>query len=226
MTTEPSPVNPLPPVVWALFLLVVGVELIFQAGERGLAGGPGAIGWRITAIRDYAFSGVAFDWMMQNGRWPLEHVQRFFTYLFVHPSLTAAIFSGVMVLALGKLVGEAMGQWPGAALFFGGGAVGALIFGLLTGEEWLVGAFPGAYGLIGGFTYLLWLRLGQKGEDQMRAFVFIAFLMGIQLFFSVFITQGLDWIADLAGFVVGFSLSVVLVPGGFQRLVARMRNRD
>lgn len=226
MPTEPSPVNPLPPVVWALFFLLAGVEVIFQAGESGMAGGPEAIGWRLETIRDYGFSGVAFDWMAQNGRWPLEHAQRFFTYLFVHPGLTAAVFSGVMLLALGKLVGEAMGQLAVLALFFGGGVFGAVVFGLITDEQWLIGAFPGVYGLIGGYTYLMWLRLGQRGEEQLRAFAFIAFLMGIQLFFSVFFQSGPDWIADLSGFVCGFLLSIVVIPGGFRRLVDKMRERD
>ncbi len=226
MSADPSPVNPLPPVVWALFFLLAGVEITFQLGEAGFVGGSGAIGWRITTIQDFGFSGVAFDWMLQNGRWPLEHLQRFFTYLFVHPALTATVFSGVMLLALGKLVGETMGQWAVVVLFFGAGIFGALSFGLVTSEQWLIGAFPGVYGLIGGYTYLMWLRLGQRGEDQMRAFSFIAFLMGIQLFFSIFFQSGLDWIADLAGFACGFALSVIVIPGGFRRLVEKMRSRD
>lgn len=44
------PVNPLPPVVVALFLVLMGVELVFQLGAHGLAGGPGGIGWRTSAI--------------------------------------------------------------------------------------------------------------------------------------------------------------------------------
>lgn len=226
MSVGPAPVNPLPPVVWALFFLVAGVELLFQAGQNGFAGGPEAIGWRVAAIRDYGFSGVAFDWMLGNGQWPLEHVQRFFTYPFVHGGITAVAFSGVMLLALGKLVGEAMGQWAVVAIFFGSAAFGSFVFGLITSDDWLIGAFPAVYGLIGGYTYLMWLSLGARGEEQMRAFSFIAFLMGIQLFFAIFFGAGLDWIADLAGFVCGLGLSVVLVPGGFQRLIDKMRQRD
>jgi membrane associated rhomboid family serine protease len=82
------------------------------------------------------------------------------------------------------------------------------------------------YGLIGGYTYLMWLSLGARGEEQMRAFGFIAFLMGIQLFFAIFFRTGLDWIADLAGFVCGFGLSIVVIPGGFRRLIDKMRQRD
>ena len=224
--SSPAPVNPLPPVVWALFLLVAGVEVILQLGENGLVGGPSAIGWRLSTIRDFGFSGVAFDWMIENGRWPLEHVQRFFTYAFVHGGVTSVAFSAVMLLALGKLVGEAMGQIAVVALFFGGAIFGSFIFGLITSDEWLIGAFPGVYGLIGGYTYLMWVSLGARGEDQMRAFTFIAFLMGIQLFFAIFFRTGLGWIADLAGFACGFGLSIVVIPGGWQRLLDKMRNRN
>ena len=225
MHSEPSPVNPLPPVVWVLFLALAGVEAAFALGERGLTGDPTAVGWRLTAIRDYGFSGDVFDWMLAEGRWPFEHTKRFVTYLFVHGGLTATVFSAVMLLALGKLVGEVMGQLAVLLLFFVSAIFGAIVFGLLTSEAWLIGAFPGVYGLIGGYTFLMWVRLGAEGAQQSQAFTFIAFLMGIQLFFSIFFQTGMDWIADLSGFVCGFALSLAVVPGAFSRFVARMRQR-
>ncbi|MEC7259746.1 MAG: rhomboid family intramembrane serine protease, partial [Pseudomonadota bacterium] len=79
------------------------------------------------------------------------------------------------------------------------------------------------YGLIGAFTYLLWLRLSAVGENQARAFTLIGFLMGIQLIFAVFIDVQPDWVADLGGFASGFALTIVLVPGGWARLLARLR---
>ena len=225
MSSEPSPVNPLPPVVWALFFAVAGVELVFSLAEEGLVGGPEAIGWRITAARDYGFSGDVFDWMLAEGRWPLEHLKRIVTYVFVHQGLTATLFSSVMLLALGKLVGEVMGQVAVLVLFFGSAMGGAVVFGLLTSDAWLWGAFPGVYGLIGGYTYLMWLRLGVQGQSQSGAFTLIAFLMGIQLIFSIFFGTGPDWVADLAGFACGFGLSTLVIPGGLNRLLARMRQR-
>ena len=42
---EPA-VNPLPPVVVALFIAIVVPEAIFSLGASGLVGGPGAVGWR------------------------------------------------------------------------------------------------------------------------------------------------------------------------------------
>lgn len=222
---DPAPVNPLPPVVWLLFLAIALPEAAFQAGSAGIAGGPGAVGWRLQAIQDYGFNGTAFDWMQSSGQWPAEHVARFVTYAFVHPAATATLFSAVMLLALGKLVGEVMGQLAVLSIFFCASVAGAAVIGLVSAQEWLLGAFPGVYGLIGGYTFIMWLSLGARGEEQLRAFSLIALLMGIQLLFGIFFDTGLDWIADLTGFACGFGLSLVLIPGGWQRLLERVRNR-
>lgn len=221
----PGAVNPLPPVVVVLFALIVGVELLFILGAQGLIGGPRAIGWRLGAVQTYAFSAEIFQWMLANNRWPLEHLSRFVTYPFVHGNFTHAVFAGAMVLALGKFVGEVFRGWAILAVYFGASIGGAIVFGLLTGSSVpLIGSFPGVYGLIGGFTYLLWLRLGQEGGPQLRAFTLIAFLMGIQLVFGILFGGSLDWIADLSGFVFGFGLSFVVSPGGFARLRGKLRH--
>lgn len=223
---EPSPVNPLPPVVAALFLVVLGLELIFTMGTQGLAGGPGAVGWRSAAIQDYGFSNRAFAWMIENGVIRADYVVRLLSYPFIHAGFTHALFAGVMLLALGKFVGEVLAQWAVLVLFLVSAAFGAVVFGLAFPDgPGLIGAFPGVYGLIGGFTFLLWLRLGQVGERQIQAFSLIAVLLGIQLIFGLFFGGGPDWVADIAGFVCGFALTSVLVPGGWGKLRERLRSR-
>ncbi|OAN72496.1 rhomboid family intramembrane serine protease [Rhodobacteraceae bacterium EhC02] len=220
-----SPVNPLPRVVIALFAVVMGIEGLFSLGAQGIIGGPQAIGWRLGAIQGYAFSAEIFQWMLANGRWPTEHLARFVTYPFIHGNFTHALFAGVMLLALGKFVGEVFRGWAVLAVFFGASIGGAAIYGLLAASPIpLLGAFPGVYGLIGAFTYLLWLRLGQEGGPQIRAFTLIAFLMGIQLVFGILFGGSRDWIADLSGFVFGFGLSFVVSPGGFARLREKLRH--
>lgn len=221
------PLNPLPPVVIALFLVIVGLEVVFTLGARGLIGGPQAVGWRLGTLERFAFSAEIFAWMREAGRWPVEHVMRFFSYPFVHASFTHALFAGVMLLALGKMVGEAMGSLAVVLIFFVSAAGGALAYALVIGGSVpLIGAFPAVYGLIGGFTYLLWLRLGQMGEKQVRAFTLIGFLLAIQLIFGLLFGASAEWVADLAGFGIGFTLSTVLVPGGWSKLVTRLRQRD
>ncbi|WP_425037679.1 rhomboid family intramembrane serine protease [Primorskyibacter sp. S187A] len=220
----PSPVNPLPPVVVALFLFMAGIELLFSLGERGILGTPAAVGWRLQAVQDYAFSGDIFDWMLRNGYWPMEHLIRFVTYPFVHTAFTHALFSCVMLLALGKIVGEVLGGWRTLLVFVVSGAGGALFYGLLLDDAMpLVGGFPPIYGLIGAFTYMLWLRLGQVGEQQMKAFSLIGVLLFLQLLFGVLFGGGLDWVADVAAFVCGFGLVVLFTPGGWRSLMARIR---
>ncbi|WP_187428945.1 hypothetical protein ROLI_036220 [Roseobacter fucihabitans] len=221
---EASPLNPLPPVVILLFLAMVLPEVIFSLGARGIVGGPEAVGWRLAAVQSYAFSGDIFDWMVANSRWVPEHLIRFFTYSFVHTSFSATLFAAVLLLALGKLVGEVLGQVAVLVLFFGGAFCGALIYGLLLNDpNWLVGGFPGVYGLIGGYSFVMWQSLGARGEQQLRAFNLIAMLMGLQLLWGVFFDVGNGWVADFIGFAFGFAASAALVPGGIARVIASLR---
>ncbi|MEP5155555.1 rhomboid family intramembrane serine protease [Planktotalea sp.] len=219
-----SPVNPLPPVVVALFLMIVGIEATLSLAARGIIGGPGGIGWRLETIQTYAFSGVIYDWMWSNGIWPTEHLIRFVSYLFIHGSFTHALMVCVMLLALGKMVGEVFSGFATLMVFVGSGVIGALAYAaLLDDQAPLIGGFPGVYGLIGAFTYLLWLRLGELGAQQVRAFSLIGFLMGIQLVFGLLFGGHNDWVADGVGFIAGFAMSFVLSPGGFTRLRDKLR---
>ncbi|RBI72357.1 rhomboid family intramembrane serine protease [Roseovarius sp. TE539] len=221
-----SPVNPLPPVVAALFLLIVVVELAFSAGARGLIGGPGAVGWRQQAIQTYAFNSDIFSWMIQNGIYPLEHVMRLLSFPFLHGGFTHALFSGVLLLALGKFVGDVFSQLAVLAVFILSAMAGAVVYGLLNpAQPWLMGAFPGVYGLIGAFTYLMWLKLGQAGAQKLRAFTLIGVLMGLQLTFGLLFGANTNWVADVSGFVAGFALSVFVAPGGWRNLRERIRHR-
>jgi membrane associated rhomboid family serine protease len=221
-----SPVNPMPPVVVALFLLIVGIEGAFSLGTRGLVGGPEAVGWRLGAVQAYGFSPEVFDWMVMNNRWPMEHVMRFVTYPFVHGSFTHAIFAGAMLLALGKMVGEVFSALATLAVVFGSSIAGAAAYGYFMNDpNYLIGAFPAVYGLIGAFTYLLWLQLGAVGAQQTRAFTLIGFLLGIQLVFGLLFGGSTDWLADLAGFVCGFVMSFFVSPGGWSKIRQKLRHQ-
>ena len=212
-------VNPLPPVVAAMFFFILGIEVVFQLGARGVIGGPGAIGWRLEAMQTYAFSGEIFDWMWVNHRWPLEQLFRFVSYPFVHASFTHALFVGVFLLAMGKMVAEVFGSLAFLLIFVLSGIGGALAYAVfLSNPAPLIGGFPPVYGLIGAFTYMLWMSLSRVGANQTRAFTLISFLMGIQLVFGLLFGGSPDWVADLAGFATGFGLSMVLAPGGLARL--------
>ncbi len=218
--------NALPPAVVALALVILVVELILSAGAAGYVGGEAGLGWRLAAIREHGFFSPLLGWMFQSGNFATPELARFMSYLFVHLSFTHAIFVIVFLMALGKMVGEVFGNVAVLILFFACGIFGALVYGGLTGDTRpLVGGFPAVYGLIGAYTFLLWVGYGATGENQYRAFTLIGFLMGIQLIFGVLFGSSNDWVAEIAGFALGFLLTPALAPGAFRRFLLRMRQR-
>lgn len=221
-----SPINPLPPVVIALSVVIIGVEALFSLASRGILGGAQGIGWRNNAIQGYGFNDGVFDQMLELGVFPPEHLLRFISYPFIHGNFTHAVFAVVFLLALGKMVAEIFRVWAVLVIFFGSAIFGALAWALLQSTQlWLIGAFPAVYGLIGAYTFLLWVNYGATGENQYRAFLMISLLMGIQLLWSLVFGAGNDWIADLAGFTAGFCLSFIVSPGGWGRVMERIRRR-
>lgn len=218
------PLNPLPPVVWALALPMIALEIVLQIGAAGIAGGPDAVGWRLEAITKVAFIPDLWREMWTLGQFPPEHMLRFVAYPFVHGNMTHAAFAVVILLALGKFTGEVLRFWAVLVVFFGAAIAGALAYGLVATRVPLIGAYPGDYGLVGAFTYLMWLRLAGSGREY-RAFSMIGLLLVAQLVFGVLFGGGLDWVADLAGFAAGFVLTILVVPGGIPRLMDRLRQR-
>ncbi|WP_394197098.1 rhomboid family intramembrane serine protease [Litoreibacter albidus] len=223
---DASPFNTLPPVVIALAAILAGIEIIFQAGASGLVGGAQGVGWRLIALEDYSFFGPIWEQMLDKRYFPMEHLQRFATYPFVHGNFTHAAFAVVIVLAIGKAVGEVFSTMSFIAVFMGSSIIAALIYALVTDtQQPLFGAYPGAYGLIGAFTFLLWVNLAAVGANSMRAFSLIGFLMLFQLVFGLLFGGGYDWVADVAGFAVGFLMSFLVSPGGWNRVLAKLRER-
>ena len=221
-----SPFNALPPVIVALTLLILGIEAVFQLANAGIVGGPRGIGWRIAAIEAYGFSPVVLERVLVNGDYSFDMLKRFVTYPFINVQLTQVAFCAALTLALGKFTSEYYGSAKVLFLYFATAIIGAIAFGLLVeGRFPLLGGFTPVYGLIGAYTYALWLRLGRAGENQLMAFRLIGFLLLLQLIFGLIFGGNSQWIAELTGFFAGFLLSIILAPGGWSSLLARMRER-
>lgn len=220
------PLNPLPPIVWLLALPMIAMEVVLSLGAGGVVGGPQAIGWRLEAIQRFAFSPDFMRQMFEQHLYPLDGVARLVTYPFVHVNVTHALFVVVMLLALGKMVGEVFRWWGVLVVFFGAAIVGALVYTAVPfTKAALIGAYPPVYGLIGAFTFLLWVNLAAVGANKYRAFTMIGFLLVFQLVFGVVLGGSWDWIADVAGFATGFLLSFVVSPGGWARVRGKLRQR-
>lgn len=230
------PLNPLPPVVWLLALPMVGLELVLSLADRGLVGGAGGVGWRSQALSRLAFSPDYWRQALEAGALDAAGLLRLVSYPFVHGSAGHALFAVVLLLALGKFVAEVFRLWAVLVVFFVASVAGALAMAAVPAvHQALYGAYAGVYGLIGAFTYLVWMRLAGTGVSQYRAFTMIGILLVGQLIFGVLTTvlnlgQGLlgvdwSWIADLAGFGAGFVVSFLVSPGGWARVLARVRSR-
>ncbi|WP_136684797.1 rhomboid family intramembrane serine protease [Falsirhodobacter xinxiangensis] len=220
-----APINPLPLVVWALALSMIAMELVMSLGATGLTSDPAAIGWRLSAVEGFGFFPGILRAMVEQNVWPWQHVIRLLTYPFIHGSITHALFAVVILLALGKMVAEAFRAWAVLAVFFASAIVGACVYTLIPwAEQPIFGAYPPVYGLIGAFTFLLWVKLAGSGA-QYRAFSLIGLLLGVQLLFGALFGGTLEWVADLAGFATGFLMSFVVSPGGAARVMEKIRQR-
>lgn len=228
---DESPINTLPPVVWLLVLPMIAAEAVFGLGAIGLIGGAQGIGLRLNALEMTAYYPQLPVRMWEMGIFSPRQAARVLSYPFVHGSITHALFVIVFTLALGKMVAEQFRPWAVIALFFGasvGGAAVYTLFGVLSGMDLapLIGGYPAVYGFVGAFTFLLWVRLGIEHANRLRAFTLIGMLLAFQLVFGLlFGSGGYSWIAEVAGFAIGFILCFVLVPGGWGRAMAAIRRR-
>lgn len=221
-----SPFNALPPVVTALAMVIFGLEVMFQAATAGLLGGQGGVGWRIAAFEDFAVLDQVWAWMVENRTYPGEHLLRFVTYPLIHQGFVHAAMVVVFILALGKMVAEVYSALAFVAVFWVSAVVGALGYVVFMDSPYpLVGGYPGVYGLIGAFTFLMWMRAEATGSGRMRAFGLIGALLGIQLIFGLINGDFGKVVADFTGFATGLLLSFVVSPGGWARMLARMRSR-
>lgn len=223
---EESPFNAIPPVPLVLALVMAGFELTFSGAENGFWGGAQGVGWRAEAFQEYAFAPAVMTEIFERGRGTFDLWKRFVTYPFLHINFTHALWASVLLLALGKFVGEKFSALNFALLFALSSIGGALIYGAVSWQNTaLVGAYPGVYGLIGAYTYLMWMALERLGENQLKAFQLIGILLGLMLIYSMIFGSSPTWIAEVSGFVIGLCISPLLAPGGWSAFLARVRQR-
>lgn len=234
---DESPLNPVPAVVWILCLPLIASEAVFGLARlgfinNGMGGSGAALAMRQIAAERVAFAPEMLLQMIQQRVFIPELAIRILTYPFIHISLLHALFVGVFILALGNLIASQFRPWAVIVLFFGSAIGGALVYtafsALFPGTRFmsLIGGYPAVYGFVGAFTFLLWTRLGEQNANRMRAFSLIGMLLLFQLVFGILFQDGsLTWIAEVAGFISGFLLSFLLIPGGMERIRQQLRQR-
>lgn len=221
-----SAVGSVPPAIVLVALALGLVEVALSLGGGGYAGGAAAVGWRVRLIERLGLSPLAWDYLAQGGFSDPALLLRLVAYPVVHGGALHAIFACAMLLALGKFVAEAMGQARALLVLLvatvgGGAAYGALLDGTFP----LFGAYPAVYGLIGAYTYLLWVRIGDAGGNRLGAFRLIGVLLGLQLAFGALFGANPSWVAEVAGFLAGGLAAALAAPGSLRALRARLQAR-
>lgn len=217
---DKSPINALPPVVIVLGLIIGGVEIVLQLAAQGYIGGIQGVTWRNDLVFAFGFFGNVFDYLVESQNFSQDALRRFVTYPIVHFSAMHAGFAVLLILAIGKFVAEIFHPISVLVLFFISSITGALAVGILGTTEYpLIGAYPAVYGLIGAYTWILWLAAGADRASRLRAFQLAGILLALQLFYRFSFGGSDEWIAEFAGFFTGFLLSFVLAPDGRQRIL-------
>ncbi len=212
--------NPVSPIVVVLVLAMVAAELVFQAGEHRLIGGPLAEGWRVDMMRFFGFHKAVFDHILQGGKIEPKVVWPFLSYLFIHQSFMHMLIAAALILAMGKMIADMFSGLAVGVLFVACGLAGSVAFGLFStpGGFPLLGAYPVFYGFIGTFTWIQIFDLRAQGKSIGPAFTALGSLFLLRLGFTLYGGLPNDWMADLAGLATGFLLAYILAPDGKDRI--------
>ncbi len=217
-----SPFNALPPVVTAMAVVIGGIEVLFWLGGAGLL--PNMAESRNFAIQDWSYFDPLWDRMIEHGEFSPRIAARSLSYALIHESPLHTGLALAFFLGFGNAVGRQFDAAAMLALFFGSTLAGALAYGLTNADAPLLGGYPGVFGLIGSYVFLLMAGNEIRGRRGRMALTLVSMMLGLQML-SWFLTGRLDWVADLAGFLAGFLLSFVVRPGGWRRLAAMIRRR-
>lgn len=210
--SENEPFSPLPISILGLVAVMAGLELIFSAGSAGLFGGPEAERWRFVAIFDYGFMDrTGLDRAGSRGLISGNGIS-LLAYSLIHYTFAESLISVVLLLAVGKLVGEFQTDAFLIAVFFLGAAAGGLCYGLLPSADIpLAGSTPGLFGILGAFTCVVMTR--PKGPIfQLTIWIPIA-LFGVQLFSSLVFGMPPVWMAAAGAYLAGAVFWLILFFG-------------
>ncbi|MGB0968154.1 MAG: rhomboid family intramembrane serine protease [Halocynthiibacter sp.] len=223
------PVNPLPRVLILLAVALFAAEPFLMLQKLGFLGGIVGIDGRINLVSDFWLNSGLLRAMIADQDYSLQYVLRFVIYVFVDGSFTGTVFTLVFTLALGNFVARAFAPWKFLVLFFASAFVGGVLYNLLAMvfgyNGILVGGMPGAFGLIGALTWMMWTGVFRHPIGASSPFALIGFLVAFRVVLApVF---GWDWttVAEWGGFLTGFGLCFILVPGGWAHFLQILRRR-
>ena len=99
-------VNPIPTSILLIFFGIILVEAFLVFGFGGPLGKTETTIERLTLVQNYGVPPNLATWMFETGNFSIEYVSRFIVYPFINLSGLSVVFAAVLLLALGKMVGE------------------------------------------------------------------------------------------------------------------------
>ena len=105
-------VNPIPTSILLIFFGIILVEAFLIFGFGGPLGKTETTIERLTLVQNYGVTPNLATWMFETGNFSIDYVSRFIVYPFINLSGLSVVFAAVLLLALGKMVGEFFSSFP------------------------------------------------------------------------------------------------------------------
>ncbi len=198
--------EPLPWSIKYLAGVLVAVELLLSASDAGLLPNP--------YLRQSAFLyGAIWPDLAQGnggGLYPGQRYVMLLSHSFLHGGLTHMAMNTVIVLALGKRLGLALGN-ARLLLVYGVSAVvgGALYLALTPSSAPMIGASGAAFGLFGVWKYLEFIARRRAHLSLMPIWQFIGVMVALNVLMWLMLDGGLAWEAHLGGFIAGGAMGAL-----------------
>ena len=151
-------VNPIPTSILLIFFGIILVEAFLVFGFGGPLGKTDTTIERLTLVQNYGVPPNLATWMFETGNFSIDYVSRFIVYPFINLSGLSVVFAAVLLLALGKMVGEVFTSFSVILIWLLSTFFAAFFYSIsATDEQILVGSFPGVYGFVGAYTFVSWI---------------------------------------------------------------------
>ncbi len=136
-------VNPIPTSILLIFFGIILVEAFLIFGFGGPLGKTETTIERLTLVQNYGVPPNLATWMFETGNFSIDYVSRFIVYPFINLSGLSVVFAAVLLLALGKMVGEFFSSFSVILIWLLSTFFAAFFYSIsATDEQILVGSFP------------------------------------------------------------------------------------
>lgn len=191
-----------PGFVWALVGLLAAIELLLTAAESGWIGEP-----RLRSIA--ILLGAFWPPLLAPGAgelYPFQREAMFLTHAFLHANLLHLVMNGVILLSLGKVIGERVGRVRLFLLFALSAIAGGAAFGLISMSHGpMIGASGAAFGFFGLWNAWEFQRRRARGLSLRPVLGTVGGLIVANIALFVFLQGGLAWEAHLGGYLMGWA---------------------